>query len=114
MAGVPAALNPSKSANEIPNASEQAVVSAQTSPPWQVVSAIYLLGAELGLAVVRSILMKDWSRPIPATLGVLVLAAVCSLWLYGLWASAQLAALVHRDFWHRWLRFRVSRRHSPE
>lgn len=74
--------------------SEHSRALSQLTPPRQVLIALCLLGAEFGLALVRSVLMKDWSRPIPAVLGVLLLAAVCSLWLYGLW---------RRRNWVRWI-----------
>ncbi len=57
----------------------------RSAPPRPVVIALSLLGAEFGLALIRSILMKDWSRPVLAALGVLLLAVVCLLWWYGLW-----------------------------
>jgi peptidoglycan/LPS O-acetylase OafA/YrhL len=53
--------------------------------PRPVAIALGLLAAGFGLAVIRSCLMKDWSRPLPAAFGVLLLAAVCWLWWYALW-----------------------------
>jgi len=57
----------------------------RSGPPRPVVIALNLLGTAFGVALVRSSLMKDWSRPHPAALGVLLLALVCWLWWYGLW-----------------------------
>jgi hypothetical protein len=57
----------------------------RASPPPLALAALYLLGAEFALAIVRSILMKDWSHPTVATLWVVALVVLCSFWLYALW-----------------------------
>jgi hypothetical protein len=38
--------------------------------------------------------MKDWSRPISATIGLAILAAICVLWIYGLYQARN---------WLRWV-----------
>jgi uncharacterized membrane protein (DUF2068 family) len=55
------------------------------TPPRQVLLAIGLMGATFSIAVVRLALMQDWTRPAFAALIVSILAALCWLWLYGLW-----------------------------
>jgi hypothetical protein len=55
--------------------------------PWprsQVVAALVLWVLVCLTGVIRAALMKDWARPLPATLGVVALAALLSLWVYGL------------------------------
>jgi len=47
----------------------------------------------LTVAVVRSVLMRDWSHPSSAMIPVSILAAFCFAWLYGLW---------RRLNWLRW------------
>jgi hypothetical protein len=47
----------------------------------------------LSLAVVRSVLMRDWSHPSSAIVPVAVLAIICLAWLFGLW---------RRLNWLRW------------
>jgi hypothetical protein len=61
--------------------------SSETSPrpPPVAAVALLLLGAEFVIAVGRSVLMRDWSRPVPSVVSVVVLFAVCGLWLHGLW-----------------------------
>jgi len=59
-------------------------------------AVLYALGSMvLGLvvAVVRSVLMRDWSHPSSAIMPVAVLAAFCLAWLYGLWCRLN---------WLRW------------
>ena len=41
-------------------------------PPRQVFVALCLMGVEFGLAVIRTVLLRDWSRPVPAFLAVLL------------------------------------------
>ena len=62
-----------------------ATETARLRVPRLVAVALCLMGADFMLAIVRSILVHDWSRPVAAALGVAVLASVCSLWIYGLW-----------------------------
>ena len=65
----------------------------QHSPPGQVQAAISLVAGGCLVAVARAVLMKDWTRATPAAVGVGLLAAICLLWLYGLW---------QRLNWLRW------------
>lgn len=86
------------------------------TPPRPVLIAISMLAAEFGLALVRDFLMRNWSRPHHAVIGVFLIAAICLLWLYG---------LLRRRNWVRWLTviigavgcalapFSVARIHDP-
>ena len=53
--------------------------------PATVVAALCFTAAGFVLAMVRSILMQDWSRPLTSTISVGVLFTIGALWLYGLW-----------------------------
>jgi hypothetical protein len=57
----------------------------RASPPPLALAALYLLGAEFAVAIVRSILMKDWDHPTVATLWVVALVVLCSFWPYAPW-----------------------------
>ena len=78
-----------------------ALSTRRPSPPPLALVALYLLGSEFGLVVLRSIIMKDWSHPIDATLWLVPLVALCTLWFYGLarglgwvwWTTVILSAL---------------------
>jgi hypothetical protein len=63
-------------------------------PPRQVFVALCLMGVEFGLAVIRTVLLRDWSRPVPAVLAVLLVAVLAMIWLYGLY---------RRRNWVRWM-----------
>jgi uncharacterized membrane protein (DUF2068 family) len=58
---------------------------AKNRPPAGVLYALGLMAAEFAIAIVRSALMKDWTRPAASAVAVAVLALICILWLYGLW-----------------------------
>jgi hypothetical protein len=64
------------------------------SAPPQVLAALGFMGVSFSVAALRSALVQDWARPIPAALSVFVLASLCGLWLYGLW---------RRLNWLRWV-----------
>jgi peptidoglycan/LPS O-acetylase OafA/YrhL len=53
--------------------------------PRSVLGALGLMAVTFVVAVVRLALMKDWAHPVPAALSLSFLAALCCLWLYGLW-----------------------------
>lgn len=62
--------------------------------PRQVFVALCLMGVEFGLAEIRTVLLRDWSRPVPAVLAVLLVAVLALIWLYGLY---------RRHNWVRWM-----------
>lgn len=64
-----------------------------SSAPNAVVYALGSMTLGLTVAVVRSVLMRDWSHPSSAMIPVSILAAFCFAWLYGLW---------RRLNWLRW------------
>jgi hypothetical protein len=65
-----------------------------TGIPGQVQLVLSLVAAGFLVGFVRAALMKDWSRPVPAVVGLAILAAVSTLWMYG---------LCRRVNWLRWL-----------
>jgi hypothetical protein len=69
-------------------------LSLRPRAPGQVQLAIYLVATSCLAATARAILMKDWSRPISATIGLAILAAICVLWIYGLYQARN---------WLRWV-----------
>ena len=71
------------------NASE----TSSTGIPSQVQLVLSLVAAGFLLGFVRAALMKDWSRPVAAIVGLAILAVVSGLWMYG---------LCHRKNWLRW------------
>jgi type IV secretory pathway VirB2 component (pilin) len=68
-------------------------VSTPSAMPKAVLYALASMALGLSLAVVRSVLMRDWSHPSSAIVPVVVLTALCLAWLYGLW---------RRRNWLRW------------
>ena len=62
----------------------QAPTTLRLKTPLLAVVALYLLGSEFVVVVLRSIIMKDWSHPIGAMLWLTPLVVLCSLWFYGL------------------------------
>jgi peptidoglycan/LPS O-acetylase OafA/YrhL len=61
-----------------------AASSPRPPAPRQVLIAICLMGAVFMLAMMRSVLMKDWSHPRASVFGVIVLGVICFFWIYGL------------------------------
>src|SRR5690348_1352920 len=68
--------------------------SRRTCPPRPVLIVVALMAGQFLIALVRVSLMKDWSRPRGAILGLLLICAICLPWMYGLW---------RRRNWVRWL-----------
>jgi len=68
-------------------------LSSATTAPWQVRAAVAFVAGACLVALLRAILMKDWTRPLPAAAGILLMAAISLIWLYGLW---------RRLNWLRW------------
>ena len=65
----------------------------RTRVPRAVLWALTSMALGLCVAVVRSILMRDWSHPSTAVVPVAVLSVLCVAWLFGLW---------RRLNWLRW------------
>ena len=68
-------------------------VTTHSTMPKAVLYALASMALGLFLAVIRSILMRDWSHPSSAIIPVAVLTVLCLAWLYGLW---------RRRNWLRW------------
>ena len=65
-----------------------------TAPPSQVLAALGLMAVVFAVAVLRAALMKNWAQPTLAAVNLIILAAICGIWLYGLW---------RRLNWLRWV-----------
>jgi hypothetical protein len=71
-------------------------VAAHPTParaPSAVLCALASMTLGLCVAVLRSILMRDWSHPSTAIVPVAILTVLCVAWLFGLW---------RRLNWLRW------------
>jgi hypothetical protein len=68
-------------------------VTTRPRIPGVVLYALGSMALGLSVAVARSVLMRDWSRPSSAIIPVAVLAVLCLAWLYGLWCRLN---------WLRW------------